>query len=471
MHLSTTVNYDSVGNVTKLVDRLGRERSFEYDLLNRIARATYFDAVVSASFDAAGRLIQVTDTQGGPINWVFDDANRLLSETTSAGIVNYDYNAAGERTSMAVENRPPITYGYDAAGRLTTIRQATETFSYSYDVLSRHTALTRPNGVTTTYTYDDVNRLSRLTHADSLNQPLEDLQYGYNLDDEITSVNSIAQATLLPGSQSVGAANGVNRVGQFGASALTFDAEGQTQSRTTAQGTTQYMWDARGRLIQVQQPDGQIAAYSYDVLGRRMTHTANGVTTNFLYDGLDVVVDQSSDSSSRDYLNALNIDEKLSQSSSAMGKLYLLQDHLGSTVALTNSSGAVVERARYEAFVGGSNSALTRYGYTGREREGLNGLIYYRARWYDPEQGRFLSEDPIGFEGGLNLIGATWYGAWKFGGVDSPATMESFDPASPLPRSSWPNRADSAIPGKASTAIAAASADGDGERWKKEYPE
>jgi len=43
---------------------------------------------------------------------------------------------------------------------------------------------------------------------------------------------------------------------------------------------------------------------------------------------------------------------------------------------------------------------LTRYGYTGRESDGITGLIYYRARWYDPQQGRFITEDPVGFASG-----------------------------------------------------------------------
>ncbi|HLN99780.1 MAG TPA: RHS repeat-associated core domain-containing protein, partial [Pyrinomonadaceae bacterium] len=52
---------------------------------------------------------------------------------------------------------------------------------------------------------------------------------------------------------------------------------------------------------------------------------------------------------------------------------------------------------------GNSNgSAATRYGFTGRERDQLTGLLYYRARYYDPQLGRFISEDPIGLSGGIN---------------------------------------------------------------------
>jgi RHS repeat-associated protein len=47
----------------------------------------------------------------------------------------------------------------------------------------------------------------------------------------------------------------------------------------------------------------------------------------------------------------------------------------------------VVERTQYEAFGQSSGSALTRYGFTGRERDNSTGLIYYRARWYDPQLG------------------------------------------------------------------------------------
>src|SRR5262249_10457305 len=65
---------------------------------------------------------------------------------------------------------------------------------------------------------------------------------------------------------------------------------------------------------------------------------------------------------------------------------------------------AVAEFQQYEAFGGSNGSTLTRYGFTGRERDSATGLLYYRARWYDPDQGRFLSEDPAGLSGGLNFF-------------------------------------------------------------------
>src|SRR5205814_1521665 len=79
------------------------------------------------------------------------------------------------------------------------------------------------------------------------------------------------------------------------------------------------------------------------------------------------------------------------------------QDHLSSTTALTGTTGKLVERPTYDAYGNSSGSTKTRYGFTGRERDPLTGLLHYRARSYDPQLGRFISEDPIGLAGGSNL--------------------------------------------------------------------
>lgn len=300
---------------------------------------------------------------------------------------------------MSVAGRSPVNYGYDPAGRLKTISQGSGTFAYGYDILSRRTSLDRPNGVRTTYSYDELNRLTRLVHAKSGNAPIEDFQYSYNLDDEIQGITSLASTTLLPAAKTVSPADAANRIAQFGSATYTLDLEGQTTSKTDEQGTTNYQWDARGRLKQASLPSSQSVSYGYDALGRRSSRTAGGVTTSFLYDGLDVVLDRGTDGSTVDYLNGENTDEKLRQGSG----LYFLQDHLGSSTALSDADGIVVGRIQFEAFGESTGSPFTRYDYTGRERDSLTGLIYYRARWLDQQRGRFLSEDPKGLAGGLNL--------------------------------------------------------------------
>lgn len=104
-----------------------------------------------------------------------------------------------------------------------------------------------------------------------------------------------------------------------------------------------------------------------------------------------------------DYLNGPGIDNKLRQTVSGTAS-YFLADHLGTTRGLTDSSGSVSSTLNYDSFGNVVNGAAsTRYTYTGRELDLETGLMYYRARWYDPQQGRFVSEDPIGFSGGINF--------------------------------------------------------------------
>lgn len=137
-----------------------------------------------------------------------------------------------------------------------------------------------------------------------------------------------------------------------------------------------------------------------------MSRTAGGTTTTFLYDEYDVVVDRGSDSASVDYINGAEIDEKLrlaDSTTSSAGPLYFLTDQVGSSAAFSDSSGNAAGRLQYAAFGENTGSALTRYGFTGREGDSATGLIYYRARWYDPQTGRFAVEDPLGPAGGLNL--------------------------------------------------------------------
>jgi RHS repeat-associated protein len=400
----STVTYNAAGQIAGAVDRLGRQSSYTYDSTSRLTGVTYADAQVSYQYDAANRLTQINDTQDGSASWNYDAGGRLLSETTPNGIVSYTYNAAGQRISMTVADRAPVTYSYDSAGRMETITQGAEIFTYSRDALSRITSLSRPNAITTNYTYDSAGRLERMQHVKGLNPPIEDYRFEYTLDDKIASITSLVNTTQLASEKTAGAADAGNRITQFGAATYTFDAAGQTTSKTDAQGTTQYTWDTRGRMTQATLPGGQTVTYTYDALGRRASRAANGTTTSFVYDGPDVVLDKNNDGSTVDYLNGRGIDTKLRQSSASTGSLYHLPDHLGSTAALTTAGGDVAEFQQYEAFGGTNGSSLTRYGFTGRERDPATRLLYYRARWYDPDQGRFMSEDPAGLNGGLNFF-------------------------------------------------------------------
>ncbi len=197
--------------------------------------------------------------------------------------------------------------------------------------------------------------------------------------------------------------SGFNKLTATATATYTYDANGNMTSKVDATGTTQYIWDYENRLKQVIKPSGDSVSYKYDGLGRRVERTlsSDGGWTRFTYDGLNVFLDGNSDGTSKKYINALSIDNKLGQITNNSTQ-YFLKDHLGSTSNVVDSSGNVTESTTYDAYGKATTNLSTRYQYTGREHDDFSGLQYNRARWYDAKLGRFISEDPIGLEGGLN---------------------------------------------------------------------
>jgi RHS repeat-associated protein len=167
-----------------------------------------------------------------------------------------------------------------------------------------------------------------------------------------------------------------------------------------------YGYDSENRLVSASTRKTTVR-YRYDALGRRVQrYTIGGrENTKFIYDGQDVLVDDNSGTLTK-YINGAGIDNKLrAQTGSTVN--YFLADHLGSTNGLTDASGNLTASTSYDAFGNATNANLpTRYQFTGREYDNFTGLHYYRARFYDANLGRFISQDPIGFKGGdINLYG------------------------------------------------------------------
>lgn len=123
----------------------------------------------------------------------------------------------------------------------------------------------------------------------------------------------------------------------------------------------------------------------------------------FVHDGLNVLQDlDATNSPIATYLNHPSVDTKL-RVTTAGSHSYFLQDQLRSTRDLADAGGNGVETQSYDSFGNPGNSISTRCQYTGREWDAEIGLHYYRARFYDSREGRFIGEDPIGLQDGINL--------------------------------------------------------------------
>jgi RHS repeat-associated protein len=390
-----TYGYDLNGNLNGFTDRKNQQSTFTYDALNRRIGAGFGDgSSVSFIYDSVGRLSSALDSVVGRIEFVYDNLDRLIQETTPQGSITYAYDALGRRITMTANGQQPVSYGYDAASRLVQVQQGALVVGIGYDAASRRTLLTYPNATNTSYSYDAASRLLSILHQGSAGI-IDSLAYTYDAaGNRINFTRTGGAATQLPAAVQA-AYDAANEQIQFnsGTPNNTFDANGNLTSETTPAGIITYTYDVRNRLIARTGP-GINESYSYDALGRRISKTINGVTTSNLYDGNDIIAEIGGGAVGATYLRSLNIDEPFVRQSSA--NEFYHTDALGSTLALSNTAGAVATSYSYEPFgrtqvIGTSANPFQ---YTGRENDG-SGLYYYRARYYSPSMQRFLREDPL----------------------------------------------------------------------------
>jgi RHS repeat-associated protein len=199
--------------------------------------------------------------------------------------------------------------------------------------------------------------------------------------------------TGLPSGITSATYDAANRLTNWAGNSYAYDANGNL----TSDGVNTYSRDARNQLASMS--GSANATFLYDPLGRRVSKTIGGVTTGFLYDGFNVAQELSGSTPTANLLTG-GIDEIFTRTGATAENF--LADGLGSTVATTDTTGAVATQYSYEPF--GNTSATgsvssNAFQYTGRENDGT-GLFFYRARYYHPRTQRFISQDPIGFAGG-----------------------------------------------------------------------
>jgi RHS repeat-associated protein len=194
---------------------------------------------------------------------------------------------------------------------------------------------------------------------------------------------------------------------------IVIDANGNTTSKTVSGSSTQYTWDYENRLSSSVLPGtGGTVVFKYDPAGRRIqkvfTQGSTSTTSNYVYDGkgpnLIAEVDANGNATTR-YIYSKAVDEPLAQLRSGTTSYYEA-DGLGSVTSLSSTAGALAQTYSFDSFGNTTNStgSLTnRFQYTGREFDSETNLYFYRSRYYDPKAGRFISEDTIRFNGGINF--------------------------------------------------------------------
>ncbi len=320
--------------------------------------------------------------------------------------------------------------GYDSINRLLQYQRGTLNSTGGYQLAgggSVTTAITLPNtDQSRSYTLDGLGnwRATGFTPVGG-SQTTDQRNHNY--------VNEITQRTVGTGSQVVFQYDGKS---------------GASNGNLAKDGTLIYAYDALNRLIQVNRvSDGLvIGAYVYDAMNRRVrkTITNGGLsgnildgTTDYIWLGSQVMEERnpfggsgSTDTPIKQYIWGTYIDEciqlttlvTLGAQNLSPGTYYLCQDLLHRAVALTDSSGTVVEAYDCDAYGNTliftapdsssnwwSDAAVqSNYGaneiiYCGYRHDSESGLYYVRNRTYNPVLGRWIQRDPIGYAGGINL--------------------------------------------------------------------
>ncbi|MBA3582901.1 MAG: RHS repeat protein, partial [Gammaproteobacteria bacterium] len=404
--------YDPAGNVGTYTDRQGRTLQYSYDNKNQRVETRYSDgSTKTRSYDTVDRLSAITDNSG-TISYSYDNLNRVIQETTSQGNISYRYDDLGRRIEMQTPWQT-ISYAYDDKGNLISIRYGADEVTIAYDTLNRRRQLTYPNGIVANYTYDDASRLTQLSYKKG-STVVEQLNYDYDAAGNIIKRDRHAASTKQASPQHADYDLKTNRLIALKDNdnniieRFQYDDMGNMIQRTNSCGTTQLTWNIKNQLTDIQgfKPNCEAltASFSYDAIGRRTESTINSHSTRYVHDGLDVIAELGT--TNAHYLRTNNIDEAIARYSDS-GDRYLLTDMLGSTQALTNITGQTTTTYRYSAYgetatEGESSENPTQY--TGRENDDT-GLYYYRARYYAPGINRFISSDPIGLRGGMNVYG------------------------------------------------------------------
>ncbi len=449
---TTTYSYGATPLPVSRTSANGQTVSYSYDALQRLISKTYPDnSNVSYSYDSHNNILTAF-SPAISYTLIYDAADRLIGMSDTQGnSLSYQYDANGNRTSLTVQTNSgdsrSFSYTYDSANRPLGITSTLGSFSFSYDANGRRTTLNYPNQITAQAGYDNAGRLTSLSHGSLIthsyshdavgnrtsknsDQYLYDLIYRLISNSGITTetfnYDTVGNRTLGPGlhdtSYSYDAANRMQsgRTVDYG-----YDANSNQTARIVPNATDKtwiQTFDAENRLIKVEKTKGtetKTVTFTYDPFGRRIAKQVNssidGITSSatwqYLYDGPNIILEQYTSPTGTIektwYTHTRFIDEPLGMERNSQS-YFLHADGLGSITHITDQNRNLVQSYSYDSFghqtpTTGFRNSIT---YTGREWDKETGLYYYRARYYDPLEGRFISKDPIGFAGGdVNLFG------------------------------------------------------------------
>jgi len=395
--------YDEIGNQTWVKDAKETETILVYDAANRLLDIYYPDATqVSYTYDNNGNRTEMTDPNGSS-SFTYDGLNRLRSTTDSFGkVVQYDYDPVGNRTGLTYPDSKQVTYGYDTSNRLTTITDwDSRATAYTYDGLRIET-VTYPSGVVETRGYDDAGRLTSLDTEDSSTSGL--LSFAWVRDGVGNPTSATETGTLQPTLEQLQVEyeyDTDNRLVESSQGTYQYDANGNLTSQTVGGTTTTFAYDAEDRLVS-QTTDASTVQHVYDGDSYRIARIEGADETRYVLDrgrSMSHVLCETDETGTiiAYYIQGPALIARIGADGS---QRYYHTNDIGNVVALTDENELITDRYGYTPFglpkaqEGATDNPFTYVGGLGVMAE-ADGLYFMRARFYDPDTGRFLGKDPV----------------------------------------------------------------------------
>lgn len=423
--------------VSKTITR----EAFEYDPLSRLIRAENDHSVLTRSYNSLSGITREV-MNGRAVASVYDGVgNKLRSLYPSGREITFEYDELNRKQRIADERGTIARYHYVGQSRVEkrVIQESQSSLesSYAYDNLKRLIRIIRTAGASGSNINDQEyawDSLSNKTRRSDLRDGTSVLSHDYRYDSAYRLSHSLVSdggsRTIQETDYRLDLAGNRIRVRRDNSSSVyRIESNDRPVNQYTITPMDHRRYDKNGNLIAVSDSHGNTRemtydyrnlmtsftnrsagidiSYVYDPLGRRIA-TSNGKRiTHYIYDELQNVEEQDGEGKLlATYVYGTHLNDILNMRR-ANGDFYFFSDDLGSTIAIADAEGRLVESYDYDDFGEPSffdargtliprSSVGNPYLFTGQRFETETGLYYYRSRYLDPQVGRFTSRDPIG---------------------------------------------------------------------------
>ena len=410
---NTAYTYDRAGNMTSRTDADNVTVTYDYDILNRMTAINFPDSSqnISYTYDSGtygiGKLSSVTDPAGSTV-FVYNALGQITQETRTADSLTfetvYGYNAStADLNTLTYPSGLILTYQRDADGRISGISADGQTVigNVTYQPFGPVKSMTA-GALSVSRSFDQRYQVSGIQAGTVMN-----LTYTYDGTGNVKTISGITKPPIAPGTTDYSIPAGTSRIsGSTGQTAKTYTYD--NAGKITSDGVRTFTYNQNSQLIRVTAGTSVIAEYAYDGFGRRVKKTAGGKTVlyHYDYDGNLTAETDGAGNPLRDYVWLNGEPAGMKLYGTGAGWYWFLNDHLGTPQKMVDSAGQVVWEAGYMPF--GEARVLiadieNNLRFPGQYYDKETGLHYNYHRYYDPDTGRYLTPDPIGLEGGLNL--------------------------------------------------------------------